>query len=252
MMNFDAGKMMQAVRGAGARRPGIAQSRASFRRSRSSSPRSTSCRHSRRSSSPESCGCRIRPDRAGRHRDLFRLRLPAYGHVFDWYYVGDRVRRRGARDHRVPGRRHLSDPGVPQSGQPVRAAHRRVVDRVLSCSSRSCSSRSSAACIRASGSRAIYGIGLFTLYGVRLFVFGIVRRWTREGRLDRRAVVVGGGDPGEHLVTALERQTDSDVRLVGVFDDRGDDRAPTAAPACTSSARSTTWSNSRAAPASIW
>src|SRR6185503_2305200 len=71
-----------------------------------------------------------------------------------------------------------------------------------------------------------YGVGLFTLYGTRLFVFGIVRRWTREGRLDRRAVVVGGGDPGEHLVTALEHQRDSDVRLVGVFDDRGDDRAP--------------------------
>ena len=51
-----------------------------------------------------------------------------------------------------------------------------------------------------------YGIGLFTLYGTRLFLFGVVRRWTREGRLDRRAVVVGGGDPGEHLVTALERQ----------------------------------------------
>jgi Undecaprenyl-phosphate glucose phosphotransferase len=74
---------------------------------------------------------------------------------------------------------------------------------------------------------SFYGIGLFALYGSRLFLFGIVRRWTREGRLDRRAVVVGGGDPGEHLVTALERQRDSDVRLVGVFDDRGDDRAPT-------------------------
>src|SRR6476659_2140009 len=73
-----------------------------------------------------------------------------------------------------------------------------------------------------------YGVGLFTLYGTRLFVFGIVRRWTREGRLDRRAVVVGGGDPGEHLVTALEGQSESDVRLVGVFDDRGDDRAPMA------------------------
>src|SRR5947199_1512559 len=73
-----------------------------------------------------------------------------------------------------------------------------------------------------------YGIGLFTLYATRLFVFGVVRRWTREGRLDRRAVVVGGGDPGEHLITALDGQTDSDVRLVGVFDDRGDDRAPMA------------------------
>ncbi len=73
-----------------------------------------------------------------------------------------------------------------------------------------------------------YGIGLFTLYGTRLFIYGIVRRWTREGRLDRRAVVVGGGDPGENLVMALDRQRESDVSLVGVFDDRGDDRAPTA------------------------
>ena len=73
-----------------------------------------------------------------------------------------------------------------------------------------------------------FGIGLFTLYAARLFVFGIVHRWTSEGRLDRRAVVVGGGDPGEQLVTALAHQTNSDVRLVGVFDDRGDERAPTA------------------------
>jgi Undecaprenyl-phosphate glucose phosphotransferase len=73
-----------------------------------------------------------------------------------------------------------------------------------------------------------YGVGLFTLYGVRLALYGIIRRWTREGRLDRRAVVVGGGKPGEQLVTALGHQSDSDVRLLGVFDDRGDDRAPTA------------------------
>ena len=73
-----------------------------------------------------------------------------------------------------------------------------------------------------------FGIGLFTLYGVRLALVATVRRWTREGRLDRRAVVVGGGEPGEALVTALAGQADSDVRLVGVFDDRGDERAPTA------------------------
>ena len=74
---------------------------------------------------------------------------------------------------------------------------------------------------------SFYAIGLFTLYAVRVALYGIVRRWTREGRLDRRAVVVGGGEPGENLVIALEGQSDSDVRLVGVFDDRGDDRAPT-------------------------
>jgi Undecaprenyl-phosphate glucose phosphotransferase len=57
-------------------------------------------------------------------------------------------------------------------------------------------------------------------------LYGKVRRWSREGRLDRRAVLVGGGDPGEGLVKALGQQEDSEVRLLGVFDDRGDDRAP--------------------------
>src|ERR1700752_5511129 len=72
-----------------------------------------------------------------------------------------------------------------------------------------------------------FGVGLFALYGMRLFLYGIVRRWTREGRLDRRAVVVGGGDPGEHLVTALEGQRGSDVGLPGVFGYSGAGCAPT-------------------------
>ena len=73
-----------------------------------------------------------------------------------------------------------------------------------------------------------YGIGLVALVGFRFVLYGLIRRWTQEGRLDRRAVVVGGGEPGEALVTALDRQQDSDVSLIGVFDDRGDERAPTA------------------------
>jgi Undecaprenyl-phosphate glucose phosphotransferase len=72
-----------------------------------------------------------------------------------------------------------------------------------------------------------FGLGLLSLYVSRLLLYGKVRRWSREGRLDRRAVLVGGGDPGEALVTALAAQEDSEVRLLGVFDDRGDERAPT-------------------------
>jgi len=71
-----------------------------------------------------------------------------------------------------------------------------------------------------------FGLGLLALYAFRLMLYGKVRRWSREGRLDRRAVMVGGGDPGESLVAALAAQEDSEVRLLGVFDDRGDDRAP--------------------------
>jgi len=71
-----------------------------------------------------------------------------------------------------------------------------------------------------------FGAGLLSLYLSRLVLYGKVRRWSREGRLDRRAVLVGAGDPGEGLVNALGQQEDSEVRLLGVFDDRGDDRAP--------------------------
>ena len=51
-----------------------------------------------------------------------------------------------------------------------------------------------------------------------------VHRWAREGRLNRRAVVFGAGAEGQHLIDALEADHDSDVRICGVFDDRGTDR----------------------------
>ena len=49
----------------------------------------------------------------------------------------------------------------------------------------------------------------------------------RDGRLTRRTVIVGGGVPGEVLIDALKAQQDGDVRVVGVFDDRNDERSPT-------------------------
>ncbi|MCZ7657125.1 MAG: undecaprenyl-phosphate glucose phosphotransferase [Xanthobacteraceae bacterium] len=76
---------------------------------------------------------------------------------------------------------------------------------------------------------AFYGVGLITLLAFRFSLYGLVRHWTREGRLDRRAVVVGGGSAGEQLIGALDVQRDSDVRVVGLFDDRGEDRSP---PVC--------------------
>jgi Undecaprenyl-phosphate glucose phosphotransferase len=71
-----------------------------------------------------------------------------------------------------------------------------------------------------------FGLGMLSLYVSRMMLYARVRRWSREGRLDRRAVIVGGGEPGETLVKALGEQQDSEVRLLGVFDDRGDERAP--------------------------
>src|SRR5215472_17138973 len=62
-----------------------------------------------------------------------------------------------------------------------------------------------------------YGVGLVALVGSRMCLYGLVRHWTAEGRLDRRAVVVGGGEAGEALIEALKHQPDSDVHIVGVF-----------------------------------
>jgi Undecaprenyl-phosphate glucose phosphotransferase len=71
---------------------------------------------------------------------------------------------------------------------------------------------------------SFYVIGLVCLVAFRRLVFLLVRRWTREGRLDRRTVIVGADDRGEALIRSLATQRDSDVRLVGVFDDRGEVR----------------------------
>jgi Undecaprenyl-phosphate glucose phosphotransferase len=75
---------------------------------------------------------------------------------------------------------------------------------------------------------SFYVVGLITLLAFRRALFLMVRRWTRQGRLDRRAVVVGAGGSGEALIAALAAQRDSDVRVIGAFDDRGDDRSSAA------------------------
>ena len=44
---------------------------------------------------------------------------------------------------------------------------------------------------------AFYVLGLFALIAFRRGLFLLVRRWTQEGRLDRRTVVVGSDGNGE-------------------------------------------------------
>jgi Undecaprenyl-phosphate glucose phosphotransferase len=67
---------------------------------------------------------------------------------------------------------------------------------------------------------------LVLLYAGRLTIASLVHRWTKQGRLVRRTIIVGGGAPGENLIHALEAQSGSDLDIRGVFDDRGDDRSP--------------------------
>jgi Undecaprenyl-phosphate glucose phosphotransferase len=70
-----------------------------------------------------------------------------------------------------------------------------------------------------------YLTGLAALVLSRRFVFLLVRKWTQEGRLNRRTVIVGGGDPGAHVIDELRRQKDTGVDIIGLFDDRGEDRS---------------------------
>jgi Undecaprenyl-phosphate glucose phosphotransferase len=68
--------------------------------------------------------------------------------------------------------------------------------------------------------------GLSTLLLERALVSAVVAHLVRIGRLERRTVVVGGGEAGEQLLKELAAQSDSDVRIIGVFDDRMDERSP--------------------------
>ncbi|WP_069093833.1 undecaprenyl-phosphate glucose phosphotransferase [Methyloligella halotolerans] len=58
----------------------------------------------------------------------------------------------------------------------------------------------------------------------RLSLLILMRRWLREGRLYRRAVIIGGGEQAEELIRSLEASPNTDIRIAGIFDDRGNDR----------------------------
>lgn len=67
------------------------------------------------------------------------------------------------------------------------------------------------------------------LGGMSALRYGMARmvtRWTAEGRLARRAVIVGGGKPVEDLLAALSRDGSKAIQILGLFDDRGGERSP--------------------------
>lgn len=69
-----------------------------------------------------------------------------------------------------------------------------------------------------------YFLGLSALIGARVILAAAVRRWIGEGRFDRRTLIIGGGGAGEKLISELEESEMTDIRICGVFDDRGDER----------------------------
>ncbi len=70
-----------------------------------------------------------------------------------------------------------------------------------------------------------YFSGAAALLAARLVLAGLVRTWAADGRLTRRAVIYGSGEVTADLIRQLQTDAGSDVRIDGIFDDRGDDRA---------------------------
>jgi len=73
---------------------------------------------------------------------------------------------------------------------------------------------------------AWFVLGMTGLVSARLVVYRIVRHWMESGRLERRAIIVGGGTAAADLIHELESQSDNDIRICGIFDDRANDRSP--------------------------
>jgi Undecaprenyl-phosphate glucose phosphotransferase len=68
--------------------------------------------------------------------------------------------------------------------------------------------------------------GFFALVILRFFLAKIIRKWARNGKMERRALIVGGGKAAEALIRSIEMQPENDIRICGIFDDRDDVRSP--------------------------
>ncbi|WP_340159733.1 undecaprenyl-phosphate glucose phosphotransferase [uncultured Hoeflea sp.] len=73
---------------------------------------------------------------------------------------------------------------------------------------------------------AWYLSGAASLIIVRNIVAYGIRRWARNGVMERRAVIVGGGEIAKALIRSVEQDDDNDIRICGFFDDRDDRRSP--------------------------
>ena len=68
--------------------------------------------------------------------------------------------------------------------------------------------------------------GAVTLVIDRNIVAYGIRRWARNGVMERRAVIVGGGDIAKALIRSIEQDPNNDIRICGIFDDRDERRSP--------------------------
>ncbi|TAN11309.1 MAG: undecaprenyl-phosphate glucose phosphotransferase, partial [Rhizobiaceae bacterium] len=84
--------------------------------------------------------------------------------------------------------------------------------------------------ISANYSRVWFGMwflsAFVTVLVLRLVMSRLIRRWARNGVMERRAVIVGGGTNAESLIRAVEKEPLNDIRICGIFDDRDNRRSP--------------------------
>jgi Undecaprenyl-phosphate glucose phosphotransferase len=73
---------------------------------------------------------------------------------------------------------------------------------------------------------AWYLAGFAGLASLRVFVSRLAHSWNKDGRLARRAIFVGGGETAAGLAAAMKSTDETDIKIVGIFDDRNDDRSP--------------------------
>src|SRR5690606_28753100 len=58
-------------------------------------------------------------------------------------------------------------------------------------------------------------VGAIYLAVERQLIAYSIRHWARNGTMERRAVIVGGGEAAKALIRSLESQPDNDIRICG-------------------------------------
>ena len=69
-------------------------------------------------------------------------------------------------------------------------------------------------------------IGFFALALGRFALASLTVHLTRTGKLSRRTVIVGGGPAAKKLLQEFSDQGSEDLHILGIFDDRTDERSP--------------------------
>ena len=68
--------------------------------------------------------------------------------------------------------------------------------------------------------------GLFFFIAWRLGYGELIRHLNQDGRFNKRGILVGGGNNAAHVINLIENSLESGINLIGIFDDRADNRAP--------------------------